>query len=526
MFLRVLLCFVVAVGLCAAKDIGYYSAIVRVERLLLAERKMVGKVKQYISQGGQVTGDLRSYVDSYDDSWLHPPRDDPLHFAHHPVGAYLLIKRLSQKHMKGVFQQAQDLIEKPNILVELPDKEDLEMSAFALVRLQLVYNLDINSLVQGQVVMTVTSPQSAVPQHIAVTGMEPTLTLDLSDTMFIGDVACRQNDSESGILWYNFNLASADGLNSRVRALSRIASAHSKLKQHEKAFTIYREALELDPDNQILYADYDDAMRLAALGGTAVDEAPAKLKASLAKSRHLCRLDVLQNVAPRRGLKCRYVRDSPHLYISPAKMEVLHRKNPRLVMYHDVISQNEARTFRSTGFPKFRRTLALDGKGRVYIDIYSVSESGSIRDKEDSFIGKMSRRVGHLTGLSTGPPHAEPMMVFNFGLGGAIQHHKDYMAEAHKYQTALDGNRMVTFLIYLNEVEAGGAVVFPDLDLITPAVQNAALMIENLNKSGDNLPRSQHAGCPVLIGSKWTAIKYIREFGNEFKRPCGLTPDE
>ncbi|XP_078601603.1 prolyl 4-hydroxylase subunit alpha-3-like [Branchiostoma floridae x Branchiostoma japonicum] len=526
MVLRLLLCFLLPVSLYAARDTGYYSAIVRVERLLLAERKMVGKIKHYISQGGEVTGDLRSFVDSYEESWLHPPRDDPLHFAHHPVGAYLLIKRLSQNHMEDIFQQAQDLIEKPSILVDLPDKDDLEMSAFALVRLQVVYSLDISSLVFGQVVMTVTSPHKG-PQWIAITDVEPTLTLDLTDTMFIGDVAVKQNHFEDAISWYNFNLNSANGPAEKAKVLSRIAIAHSKLKQHERALAIYEEALQLDPDNQILYADYDDAKLLAADDDTPAEEIPAELIAQRDKSQHLCRLDVLQIQAPpRRGLKCRYIRDSPHLYLSPAKMEVLHRKNPRLVMYHDVISQNEARTLRSTAFPKFSRALSMDDEGRIFIDKYAISESGTILDTEDAFIEKMSKRVGHVTGLDTELPYAEPLMVVNYGLGGAIQHHLDYMAEAYRHITDVVGNRMMTFLIYLNEVEAGGAVVFPEIGLITPAVQNAALMIQNLKKSGDYMPLTLHAACPVLIGSKWTAVKFIREFGNEFKWPCGLTPAE
>eukprot|EP00058_Branchiostoma_floridae_P012825 XP_002598313.1 hypothetical protein BRAFLDRAFT_69668 [Branchiostoma floridae] len=224
MVLRLLLCFLLPVSLYAARDAGYYSAIVRVERLLLAERKMV---------------------------------------------------------------------EKPSILVDLPDKDDLEMSAFALVRLQVVYSLDISSLVFGQVVMTVTSPHKG-PQWIAITDVEPTLTLDLTDTMFIGDVAVKQNHFEDAISWYNFNLNSANGPAEKAKVLSRIAIAHSKLKQHERALAIYEEALQLDPDNQILYADYDDAKLLAANDDTPTEEIPAEWIAQRDKSQHLCRLDVLQ----------------------------------------------------------------------------------------------------------------------------------------------------------------------------------------------------------------------------------------
>jgi len=31
-------------------------------------------------------------------------------------------------------------------------------------------------------------------------------------------------------------------------------------------------------------------------------------------------------------------------------------------------------------------------------------------------------------------------------------------------------------------------------------------------------------GCPVLIGNKWIANKWIHERGQEFRRPCSLDP--
>jgi prolyl 4-hydroxylase len=33
-------------------------------------------------------------------------------------------------------------------------------------------------------------------------------------------------------------------------------------------------------------------------------------------------------------------------------------------------------------------------------------------------------------------------------------------------------------------------------------------------------------GCPVLIGNKWIANKWIHEYGQEFRRPCSLDPME
>lgn len=41
-------------------------------------------------------------------------------------------------------------------------------------------------------------------------------------------------------------------------------------------------------------------------------------------------------------------------------------------------------------------------------------------------------------------------------------------------------------------------------------------------RSGEGDLRTRHAACPVLVGDKWVANKWIHEAGQEFRRPCGL----
>jgi prolyl 4-hydroxylase len=88
----------------------------------------------------------------------------------------------------------------------------------------------------------------------------------------------------------------------------------------------------------------------------------------------------------------------------------------------------------------------------------------------------------------------------------------------------------------MSTVEKGGATVFPYVKVHVPAVKGNAAFWYNLNEAGDDEYFTRHAACPVLIGyvkknlidvfnifncsQKWVANKWIRERGQEFRRPC------
>ncbi|CAG2198607.1 P4HA [Mytilus edulis] len=148
-------------------------------------------------------------------------------------------------------------------------------------------------------------------------------------------------------------------------------------------------------------------------------------------------------------------------------------------------------------------------------------------DRDHLVVDRVQNRIKAVTGLDL--DSADALQVANYGIGGHYDPHYDFSirddddtSETEKR----DGNRIATFLLYMTDVDAGGATVFPIIDVRVLPKKGTAVFWYNLRRSGKGIMETRHAACPVLVGTKWVSNKWIRTRGQEFRRPCGLTEDE
>jgi prolyl 4-hydroxylase len=110
--------------------------------------------------------------------------------------------------------------------------------------------------------------------------------------------------------------------------------------------------------------------------------------------------------------------------------------------------------------------------------------------------------------------NGEGLQILHYCTGDEYAPHYDYFppddagSVPHLSQ---GGQRVASLIIYLNDVEEGGATVFPRLGLTVGPKKGAAVYFEYCNSLGQVDPQTLHGGLPVRKGEKWIATKWMRQ---------------
>ena len=110
---------------------------------------------------------------------------------------------------------------------------------------------------------------------------------------------------------------------------------------------------------------------------------------------------------------------------------------------------------------------------------------------------------------------AERSQIQHYRLGNQFKAHWDYFDpnEPGEYAEFVGekGQRTWTFMIYLNDVEGGGATEFVKLGKKVYPKQGRAVIWNNLHPDGSPNTLTMHRGTPVTGGEKYIVTKWFRE---------------
>ena len=136
-------------------------------------------------------------------------------------------------------------------------------------------------------------------------------------------------------------------------------------------------------------------------------------------------------------------------------------------------------------------------------------------------IPEIRRRIELFSGVAQ--EHQEPLQILHYTRGGKYDIHYDAFSDGSP-QLKNGGNRVLTVLLYLNDVEYGGWTQFPHLMANIVPTAGFGILFRNTDAQNRQLRESLHAGLPVTNGEKWIASIWIRE--NPYIMPSADRADQ
>lgn len=502
-----------------------FTALVDLEKVLYAEREVAEDLRSYIQREQTRLNKLSRVADDFEhhsqEALVNPER----HLSN-PVNAFQLVKRFTtdwefvmENYIRNNASEEflERLLSRTN---SFPDHEDLSGAAVALLRLQDTYALPTDKVARGDIQGVKNSPR-----------------MTANDCYELGRIAYNDGDFYHTVLWMQeaFKLTRMENPPSIPIPVILDYLSYSTYKQGNtaEALRLTIELLLLDPDHIRGQRNKRYYEELLSVEGH--KEPPAlknerpfdgyKSSSEFTTYERLCRGENTHFHKDSHKLTCQYVRHHPMFYINPLREEVVFLK-PRIVIFRDCLSDKEMNKVKELATPRLRRATVQNSEtGQLETANYRVSKSGWLKDEDDSLILQISQRARRLANLTLDT--VEELQVVNYGIGGHYEPHYDFARKQEK--NAFEpwrGNRIMTFICYMTDVEAGGATVFPEIGVRLLPSKGSCAVWYNLQKNGEGDYDTRHAACPVLTGSKWVCNKWFHERGQEFIRPCSLSPDE
>lgn len=535
--LRLLVVF----GLFSVLQCDLFSALCKLQDLLREEEKLQLSLNRYISSIQESGQDVPPEILRFSESLKIKRKNikDGYRYIEHPINDFHLLYRFVVE-WQSVFdniwckdcedtEAAKDF----NFTVQLvskrlglwPSTYDLDGASSALLRLWKVYKLDLNKFING-IVQTYTADQPMSDDEVlTVAKFADSVKDDYSEMRWL-EALYKRLQTRDG---FSYNQTTV------IRVARSLAASFYKLGFPKKGILILEPFHSLDNRG----INRDVAFYLSSANSNENETIPEPTPKDVMYEA-LCREEQksLQELAK---LRC-FLRETVIPYYK-AKEEVVNYE-PRIAIFHDVISPTSIEHLKSLASKGFTRsTVFLENTGPdghvTYgkLDNVRVSQTSWLGTDEYPELSRLENRIKLTTGLSAEyklvRSHSEKFQVLNYGVGGMYTVHYDYTGymlgipsnplDSDDIRTS--GERMATWMFYLNDVKAGGATVFPEVKTRIPVAKGGAAFWYNVRPSGATDPRTLHGGCPVLVGSKWVSNKWIREEGQMDRRLCGLTED-
>lgn len=170
---------------------------------------------------------------------------------------------------------------------------------------------------------------------------------------------------------------------------------------------------------------------------------------------------------------------------------------------------------------KLKRALVYDPVGKR--DIADCSRTNTVAEFNlmETDLVQVATQVRMSAACGIPVQNMEAPAVLHYEVGQEIVNHYDFIdPETPNYdrEIAERGERVITFLVYLNDDYAGGETDFPRLGVNHKGRTGDGLYFVNARAEGGPDTRMLHAGRPPARGEKWIVSQFVR---NRTALPAG-----
>jgi prolyl 4-hydroxylase len=199
-------------------------------------------------------------------------------------------------------------------------------------------------------------------------------------------------------------------------------------------------------------------------------------------------------------------------FMEQPKMAVAMRmQTPDMTLFSNFMTPAECDELISQAKSRLTRSRTFDPKtGESMENPIRTSHGMFFRRGETPLIAYIEQKISAITGVPI--DHGEGLQVLRYEVGQEYKPHHDYFDATRPGYENIDGGagqRIATFMVYLNTPQKGGGTSFPESNILVEACKGNGLLFRypTLNKESKTL----HGGTPVQAGVKWAATKWLRE---------------
>lgn len=186
---------------------------------------------------------------------------------------------------------------------------------------------------------------------------------------------------------------------------------------------------------------------------------------------------------------------------------------PNVVLFGNLLCDWECDALIEMSRPQLKPSRVVNAeKGTYDLESDVRTSSGTFfRRGETPLVAAIESRLSRLLGVTES--RGEPLQILHYLPGAEYRPHYDFFDPArpgNQHVLAMGGQRVGTFILYLNDVNIGGSTVFPKIGLDILPKKGCGLFFSYADDTGGLDYRTLHGGSPVVEGEKWIATKWLR----------------